>query len=261
MPNLTVSVITACYNSAATVRETLESVNVQTYPLIEHIIVDGASKDSTMSLVNQYGKRIANSVSERDNGIYDAFNKGLKLATGSVIGFLNSDDIYAHPTAIASIMAPFSDESVDAVYADLVYVERNDISRITRHWKSRAYQSGDFARAFVPPHPTLFLRRRVYERTGGFDVAYPLAADYEYMLRAFHKHGIKSVHVPQIIVKMRAGGATGGAIPFIRQQNVEILQALDIHSVQVSKLNFFVRKFANRLLQRMRAPFVRLPAQ
>ncbi len=259
MAQRTVTIITACFNSAVTIRETLGSINAQTYPAIEHIVVDGGSTDDTLQLVTTHGQRASLVISEKDNGIYDAFNKGLRLASGEVIGFLNSDDVYSHHRVIEEVMAPFDDETVDAVYADLVYVQRADISRITRHWKSRPYRSGDFARAFVPPHPTLFLRRRVYERTGGFDSDFRLAGDYEYMLRAFHKHGVKSVHLPQIVVKMRAGGATGGTLPFIRRQNAEILRALDRHAVQVSKPAFFLRKGVDRLLQRARAPFVRLP--
>jgi glycosyltransferase involved in cell wall biosynthesis len=255
----TITIITASYNSAATIRETLESINIQAYPAIEHIVVDGGSTDDTLKIVAAHGRRVARVTSEKDDGIYDAFNKGLALASGEVIGFLNSDDVYSHASVIEQVMAPFEDEALDAVYADLVYVERADISHITRHWKSRPYRDGDFARAFVPPHPTLFLRRRVYERTGGFDTGFRLASDYEYMLRAFHKHGVKSVHLPQIIVKMRAGGATGGTLPFIRRQNAEILRALDRHAVQVSKPAFFLRKSVDRLLQRARAPFVRLP--
>lgn len=254
-----ISLITVCYNSSSTILDTLLSINSQTYPHLEHIIIDGGSKDDTMTIVKAHGKRLTTVISEPDRGIYDAFNKGLSRASGEVVGFLNSDDVYANPDVISLVMDAFGNDSVDAVYADLIYVRRDNLDKITRYWKSRPYQSGAFSHAFVPPHPTLFLRRRVYERIGGFDTTYRLAADYEYMLRAFHTHGIRSVYLPKILVKMRAGGATGGALPHIRAQNVEILEALSRHAVPVSRIGFFLRKAADRLLQRTRALFVKLP--
>ncbi len=257
----TVSIITASFRSEATIRDTLESVNVQTYPRIDHIIVDGASKDNTMAIVGEYGRRVVAAVSEPDKGIFDAYNKGLKLAKGEVIGILNSDDFYAAPWVIEHVMAAFAtDSQVEAVYADLVYVDKDDTRRITRHWKSRPYRRGDFGRAFSPPHPTLFLRRSVYERTGGFDPTFRFAGDYEYMLRAFHTHGVISIYLPEVVVKMRTGGATGGSLPFIRKQNLEILKALEREKVRVSQPSFFARKVVDRLMQRVRARFVRLPA-
>lgn len=257
---LTISIITAAFRSEATIVDTLRSVNEQTYSAIEHIVVDGASKDRTLELVNTHGKRIAKLLSEPDKGIFDAYNKGLDLATGEVIGFLNSDDFYASAQVIEHVMAAFNDDpELEAVYADLVYVEKDDTALITRHWKSRPYRDGDFGRAFSPPHPTLFLRRSVYARTGGFDPAFRYAGDYEYMLRAFHTHKVKSQYLPEIVVKMRNGGTTGGSWPHIKKQNVEILKALERARVPVSKTHFFARKVADRLLQRVRARFVRLP--
>jgi glycosyltransferase involved in cell wall biosynthesis len=255
-----ISIITASFRSEATILDTLESVNAQTYPAIEHLIIDGASKDRTLELVRAYGRRVTHVTSEPDKGIFDAYNKGLKVAQGEVIGFLNSDDFYAAPWVIERVMAAFEDASVEAVYADLVYVDKDNTAHITRHWKSRPYRRGDFSRAFSPPHPTLFLRRNVYERTGGFDPTFRFAGDYEYMLRAFHTHGVKSVYLPEIVVKMRNGGTTGGSLPFIKKQNLEILKALEREKVRVSKPSFFARKVADRLMQRVRARFVRLPA-
>lgn len=255
----TVSIITACFRSEATIRDTLESVNEQTYQAIEHLVIDGASKDSTVDIVREHGKRVTHLTSEPDTGIYDAFNKGLKAARGDVIGFLNSDDFYAAPWVIEHVMRAFEDPSVEAVYADLVYVDKDNTAHITRHWKSRPYKRGDFSRAFVPPHPTLFLRSSVYARTGGFDPTFRFAGDYEYMLRAFHTHGVKSVYLPEIVVKMRNGGTTGGSLPFIKKQNLEILKALEREKVRISRSTFFARKVADRLMQRVRAPFVRLP--
>jgi glycosyltransferase len=254
-----ISIITACFRSERTVRDTLDSVNAQTYPNVEHIIVDGASTDRTLEIVSEHGKRVTQVLSEPDRGIFDAYNKGLKMARGEVVGILNSDDFYATPDALASVMVAFQDSSVDAVYADLVYVDKDDTRKVVRHWKSRPYRSGDFRRGFSPAHPTLFLRRSVYDRTGGFDPGYRFSGDYEYMLRAFHVHGVRSVHLPRILVRMRTGGATGGSLPFIRKQNLEILRALEAQGVRISRPTFFLRKAADRLMQRVRAPFARVP--
>jgi glycosyltransferase len=254
-----ISIITACFRSERTVVDTLESVNAQTYSNVEHVIVDGASTDRTMELVREHGKRVTQVLSEPDRGIFDAYNKGLKLAKGEVIGILNSDDFYATPTVLESVMASFADPAVDAVYADLVYVDKDDTSKVVRHWKSRPYRDGDFRRGFSPAHPTLFLRRSVYGRTGGFDPGYRFSGDYEYMLRAFHVHGVRAVYLPQILVRMRTGGATGGSLPFIRKQNLEILRALDAQGIRIFRPGFFARKVVDRLMQRIRAPFVRVP--
>lgn len=255
-----ISIITASFRSESTIRDTLESVNAQTYPHIDHIIIDGASKDKTLELVKQYGKRVVHVTSEPDKGIFDAYNKGLAIADGDIIGILNSDDFYASPAVIEKVMQAFADPTVEAVYADLVYVDKDDTSKIVRHWKSRPYRNGDFARAFSPAHPTLFLRRSVYAKTGGFDPNFRFSGDYEYMLRAFHTHGVKSLYVPEIVVRMRTGGATGGSLPFIKKQNIEILRALESQGVHIFKPGFFIRKAVNRLMQRIRARFVRLPA-
>lgn len=254
-----ISIITASFRSEFTIKDTLESVNIQTYPQIDHIIIDGASKDGTLDLVKAHGKRVVHVTSEPDKGIFDAYNKGLAVADGEIIGILNSDDFYATPQVIEHVMRAFEDPSVDAVYAELVYVDKDDTDKIVRHWKSRPYREGDFTRGFSPAHPTLFLRKSVYARTGGFNPGFRFSGDYEYMLRAFHTHGVKSVYLPEIVVRMRTGGATGGGLPFIKKQNLEILRALDSQGVTIFKPVFFGRKIIDRLMQRLRAPFVRMP--
>jgi glycosyltransferase involved in cell wall biosynthesis len=254
-----ISIITACFNSEGTLIDTLQSVNSQSYPEIEHIIVDGASRDRTLDVVRERGQRVTKVLSEPDRGIYDAFNKGLKLARGEIIGILNSDDFYVSAAVIAKVMDVFRDPSVEAVYADLVYVDRDDTTRVVRHWKSHPYRSGDFGRAFMPAHPTLFLRRSVYDRVGFFDPGYRFAGDYEFMLRAFHVHGLRSVYLPEIVVRMRTGGTTGGPPRLIYRQNREILRALSDSGVRVFKPAFFARKLVDRLMQRIRAPFARVP--
>lgn len=248
-----ISIITASFRSESTIIDTLRSVNMQTYENIEHIVVDGASNDRTLEIVQSEGKRVAQVLSERDNGIYEAFNKGLALANGEIIGFLNSDDFYCTENVIEKVIKTFEDESVEACYGDLVYVDRNNTERITRHWKSRSYSAGIFKNAFHPAHPTLFLRKSVYEKAGKFNLTYRIAADYEFMLRIFHQLNIKSIYIPEILVKMRTGGASGESIQSIRRQNKEIFNALEQHGVSCSKANFLLRKIGDRVLQRIRA--------
>lgn len=255
-----ITIITASFRSEATIRDTLESVNIQTYPAIDHIIIDGASKDRTLDIVKECGKRVKHVTSEPDKGIFDAYNKGLAIAEGDIVGILNSDDFYASQHVIEHVMQAFEDQSIEAVFADLVYVDKDNTSKIVRHWKSHPYHEGDFPRGFSPAHPTLFLRRSVYARTGGFNPDFRFSGDYEYMLRAFHIHGVKSTYLPEIVVHMRTGGATGGSLPFIKKQNMEILRALESHGVKIFKPTFFLRKIADRFLQRLRARCVKVPA-
>jgi glycosyltransferase involved in cell wall biosynthesis len=254
------SLITASYNSARTISDTLRSVNAQTYPDLEYLVVDGGSKDETMAIVAREGLRVTSAVSEPDKGIYDAYNKGLSRTTGDIIGFINSDDYYCTPEALAEVMAAFeADPELEAVHGDLVYVDPVVTGKIERHWKSRPATAKTLRRGFIPAHPTLFLRRGVYDKVGGFDTAYRLAADYDFMLRAFHVHQIKSLYIPSIWVRMRSGGATGGTTTSIVRQNDEIRASQQAHGLTYPKALFLAHKVVDRLVQRMRAPFVNAP--
>lgn len=255
----TLSLITASYNSARTIADTLRSVNVQTYPQIEYLVVDGGSKDDTMAIVEREGERVTSAVSEPDKGIYDAYNKGLKRATGDVIGFINSDDYYCAPDVIENVMKAFEDPTVEAVHADLVYVDPENTGKIERHWKSRPATVENLRRGFIPAHPTLFLTRAAYDKVGEYDTGYRLAADYDFMLRAFFVHRIKSVYLPQIWVRMRSGGATGGSAASIIKQNDEIRASQAAHGLNYPKALFFAHKVLDRSVQRARAPFVKAP--
>lgn len=255
------SLITAAYNSGNTISDTIQSIRQQTIKNVEYVIVDGASKDNTLALIEKNSDVITDHISEPDRGIYDAYNKGLSMVSGEIIGFLNSDDFYSRNDVLEMVLEAFDDPSIEAVYADLVYVDQHDTSKVLRHWKSKDYEQGDFARAFVPAHPTLFLRRSVYERCGNFDLDFKLAADYEFMLRIFHSGGVKAKYIPEIIVKMRAGGATGESISAIKKQNVEIKLALEKYEVRYNKLAFITSKLFNRLGQRLRASKVQFPEQ
>ena len=255
----TLSLITASYNSARTISDTLRSVDAQTWPDIEYLVVDGGSKDETMAIVAREGRRVTSAVSEPDKGIYDAYNKGLKRATGDVIGFINSDDYYCAPDVIETVMKAFEDPTVEAVHADLVYVAPENTGKIERHWKSRPATVENLRRGFIPAHPTLFLTRAAYDKIGEFDTGYRLAADYDFMLRAFYVHQIKSVYLPRILVRMRSGGATGGTAASIMKQNDEIRRSQTAHGLNYPKALFFAHKVVDRSVQRARAPFVKAP--
>lgn len=207
---MTVSVITATYNSSATVEDTLSSVASQDYSRIEHIIIDGMSKDDTIEIVNRF-PHVSRKVSEKDRGIYDAMNKGILLASGDIIGILNSDDFYASQDVISKVVRAFNQTDCDAVYGDLVYVDKEHTDKVTRYWRSGSYKPGSFMWGWMPPHPTLFVRKVVYERFGLFDLELKTAADYELMLRFIHKHGIKLHYIPEVLVRMRSGGASNAS--------------------------------------------------
>ncbi len=254
-----ITLLTASFNSASTIGDTLRSVNAQDYRDIEHIIIDGASSDKTFEVCEQRGERITEIVSEPDEGIYHAYNKGLALATGEIIGFINSDDYYATRDVVPQVMRAFQDASVDAVHADLVYVDPSDTAIVQRHWRSRPISRSALRSAFIPAHPTVFLRREVYERVGTFDLSYKLAADYEFLLRTFYTHDVRSIYFPDIWVRMRSEGATGGNLKSILKQNHEIRAAQDKHGLRCSTLRFCTMKLLDRLMQRARAPFVTSP--
>ena len=241
-----ISVITVSYNSAATIADTMHSVARQSHPDIEHIVIDGGSTDATLALVAEHGKRVTTVVSEPDRGIYDAMNKGLARATGDVVGLINSDDFYASPDALARIASTFADPTVDLVYADLCYVAQDDVKRTVRYWRSNPFEPGLFARGWAPPHPTLFIRREFFARFGNFDLAFPIAADMELMVRFFEVHRLRSRHLPEVLVHMRTGGTTNRSVQNIVQQNREIWRALNKHGLAASPLRFAIGKLLSR---------------
>ena len=205
-----ISIITITYNSAATVEDTIKSVVMQDYPNVEYLIIDGKSKDATLQIAEKYKDKISKIVSEKDKGLYDALNKGIKHATGDIIGMLHSDDLYSNPQVLSKIVKTFQDHpDAEGVYADLVFVNRNDTDKVMRTWESGAYQEGDFLKGWMPPHPTFFVKKDTYEKYGGFNTELKLSADYELMLRLIHKNQIKLAYLNEVIVKMRMGGQDG----------------------------------------------------
>lgn len=201
-----ISIITITYNSAKTLQRALKSVEGQTYDNIEHILVDGASTDGTREMIEAYAKEHTNVrwVSEPDEGIYNALNKGVAMATGDVIGFLHSDDVLFAPDSIEHIAAVFESENVDVVYGDLQYCRGN---RVVRHWQSNPFNPKALKYGWMPPHPTVYVRHKVYQEVGPYDEWFRISADYDMMLRIFSA-GYKSQYIPEVIVSMEIGGAS-----------------------------------------------------
>lgn len=241
-----VSIITATYNSSATVADALRSVSRQTYQDIEHIIIDGASVDNTLDLVKEYGSRVKIVVSERDAGVYDAMNKGIGLATGDFIAFLNSDDIYADENVIELVIQKMETEGIDACYADLVYVKYDDTNKIVRYWKSGEFKKANLKNGWIPPHPTFIARRNIYQKYSSFDLNYKLAADYELMTRFISKHSIRMAYIPKVIIKMRLGGMTNKNFKNIYRQNIEILAAAKTNGIPMSLARLGLNKIFRR---------------
>lgn len=226
-----ISIITATYNSAATIRDTLESVRSQRYPDIEHIIVDGASKDDTLDIVKAF-PHVAKMISEKDKGIYDAMNKGIGMATGEVIGILNSDDVYTDERVLSDVAGAFADSLVMTVYADLQYVHADDLQKVQRNWISGPFRRRNFYYGWMPPHPTFFVRRAVYDRVGTFNAGLRSAADYELMLRILVKHGFPTSYIPRVTVRMRAGGVSNASLPNRLRANKEDRMAWKLNGLR-----------------------------
>lgn len=222
-----VSVVTVCFNSSATIADTLRSINSQTHADVEHIVVDGASTDNTVALVREHGRRVSALVSERDKGIYDAMNKGLALATGSLVGFLNADDVYAHADVLANVaaVAAAGSQLPDAVYGDLVYVHSDDMSRIIRTWHSGEFSIERLRYGWMPPHPTFFARTDALRQLGGFDTDFRIAADYDCMLRYLNRPHIRVAYMQEVLVRMRMGGASNKSLKAMLSKSREDLRA------------------------------------
>lgn len=204
---MTISIITATYNSGKTLRDTIESVLSQTYDDIEYIIVDGASEDNTLDIVREYEPRFNGRMkwfSEPDNGLYDAMNKGIDRASGDVVGILNSDDFYADPDVLGAIADGCS--NVDAVYGDLDFIDEKDLNKVVRQWRGSQHTPGAFLKGWHPAHPTFYVRKECFDRLGGFDISFDVSADFELMLRFLEKGGLSNRYIPKTFVKMRMGG-------------------------------------------------------
>ncbi len=207
-----ISIITVTYNSGATLEQTIRSVASQSYNHIEYIVVDGGSTDNTPELIKKYGDVITASVSEKDQGLYHALNKGIAMATGEVIGMLHSDDFYINNEVVQKYADTFIKTGADAVYSDLYYVNAHNTDKVIRKWKSGTYREGSFKSGWMPPHPTFFVKKEVYNRFGDFNLNFKTAADYELMLRFIHKHKIRLAYLPEFTIKMRVGGKSNASL-------------------------------------------------
>ena len=250
-----VSIITVTFNSVSVINDCLDSISSQEYDNIQHILIDGASTDGTLSILESKNSQINILISKPDNGIYDAMNKGIKIATGDIIGFLNSDDFYPNNKVISKVVKEFEKDSfLDACYSDLIYVDQFNISKTIRYVKSSKFQEGLFSRGWCPPHPTFFVRRSVYKKFGNFDLSYKLASDVDLMMRFLEKYKIKSKYIPEVWVKMRMGGVTNKNLKNIWLQNKEIIHSFNKNNLSVNLLKFLILKIISRIFQLFKKP-------
>ena len=238
-----ISLITVTFNSGGTLRDTIQSVLSQTYPEIEYIIVDGLSEDSTIDIIKEYVPLFQGRlkwISEKDNGLYDAMNKGFKMATGEIVGIINSDDLLTESGVIGKVIDCFEGhKDIDCVYADLYYVSQYDTSKIVRHWITGKQRS--FSKGWHPAHPTFYVKREIYSKYGLFDLDFKFAADFELLLRLVEKEHIRLFYLPEPLVRMRLGGTTSKNLTNIRKGNIECLNAFRKNGIPVSVLYPFYR--------------------
>lgn len=246
--SMKISIITVCFNSAETIGDTIKSVLSQDYKTIEYIIVDGGSTDGTRDILKNYRDQIHKYISEPDDGIYDAMNKGIKLATGDIVGFLNAGDFYANETAILQIATSFQKNDCEVIYADLEYVAKNNPGKTIRRWKSQPYRNGLFKKGWYPPHPTFFAKKSAFDKCGLLDLSFNIGADYELMLRFLKKHGSKSCYIPNVLVKMRTGGKSGKNLWQIIKANIECFHAWKKNDLKVGPF-IMLKKPASKLVQ------------
>ncbi|MBS1939910.1 MAG: glycosyltransferase [Bacteroidetes bacterium] len=231
-----VSVITVCYNAAGEIDETIRSVMVQDHADIEHIVIDGGSTDGTQDRVMRYRECIAQFTSEGDEGVYDAMNKGVRLATGEVVAFVNAGDMLATRNTVSYMARAFSEHDADVIYGDALMVDPGDITMVKRFWKGGAYDRENFRKGWMPPHLGTYIRRNAYERFGLFNTALKVSADYELMFRFLYKHRLKARYVPKVLVRFRLGGVSNRSLGHIWRANVEVYKAWKMNGERVSPL-------------------------
>ena len=235
------SIVTATFNSAATIADCLESVAAQTHA-VEHIIIDGASTDNTLEIVRRIAPA-ARILSESDKGIYDAMNKGISLATGDIVGILNSDDFYADQHVIEKVVKVFDTHPVDSLFADLVYVRAPDLNKVVRYYSGAGFTLSKFALGWMPPHPTFFVRRGCYNQFGAFKSDYRIAADFELMARFLVKHRVSYHYLPEVLIKMRLGGASTRNLMSNWILNREALRACRENDISTNMLKIYSKYF------------------
>jgi glycosyltransferase involved in cell wall biosynthesis len=221
-----ISLITVCKNPGESLGSCIESVISQSYINIEYIIIDGNSSDGTKRIIKKYESKISKFISERDEGTYDAMNKGIDMASGDIVGFLNSDDIFAGPNILDLVAKSFENSDIDSCYGDLVYVSKDDTNQVIRNWKSCELDYELFKKGWHPPHPTFFVKKDIYNKYGVFDTRYKIGADYALMLKFLIKHKISVKYIPEVFVKMRVGGSSNKNLLNILKANFECYRAL-----------------------------------
>ena len=243
-----ISVITVCWNSESTIADTLQTVARQTYPDVEHVIVDGASRDGTVALARKLARPGYVLQSEPDKGIYDAMNKGLRLATGDVIGFLNADDMFIHDQVLERIAGALQAAPLDAVYGDVEFVHPDDLTKAVRRYRSGRFSPARIARGLMPAHPTLYLRRELFERFGHFKTNYRIAGDFELVARMFRDGQVRYEYLPEVLVRMRTGGVSTSGLRNSLLLNREVLRACAENGIATSWPRL-LSKYPGKLLE------------
>jgi len=238
-----VSLLTVSYNSSATIKDTINSVLMQDYRDVEYIIVDGNSGDNTVEIIKSFGNEISKWISEPDKGIYDAMNKAIKMATGEVVGILNSDDFYSSTDIVSQVAAAFNDPTIDAVFGDLVFVDPNNLKKVVRKYSSAKWHPEKFAKGFMPAHPTFFVRRKYYEEIGLFKTDYKIAADYELLIRFLYVHKLKYKYLSINMVTMRKGGVSSNGIMSNIILNDEIIRGCRENGIQTNVFKVYPKYF------------------
>lgn len=244
-----VSIITVVYNSQDTVADALRSVAEQDYPDIQHIVIDGGSNDNTVDVISANLDRVSVFISEPDRGIYDAMNKGIDQADGDIIGFLNSDDVYAHKSVVSTIVDAIVDNNVDGCYANLIYLDDIRSSNIKRRWKSRDHEPGLCFKGWMPAHPTFYIKKAKFDQIGKFNIELGNQADLEFCARAFEIHKIKTVYHEEVWVKMRTGGVSQSNLITMLKSNWRSYKALRALGSGANPVMFFIRKFGGKIPQ------------
>ena len=239
--SMKISVITVCYNSAKTIGHTLRSVREQTHGDIEHIIVDGGSKDNTLEVVKAEGPHVAKVVSEKDNGIYDAMNKGIQMATGDVVAFLNADDFYKDADVLARVARVMQAEHLDALYGDVEFFRPGQQDTVARRYNSGRFTADRLGWGWMPAHPALFVRRALFERYGAFRTDYRIAGDFEFVARVFQHADLRHRHLPEVLVRMQMGGISTSGWRATLQLNREMMRACRANAIPTNWLKMLLR--------------------
>ena len=234
-----VSIITVVWNGKKTIQNAIDSVLNQTYSNIEYIVIDGDSTDGTVSVVQNYGDRISKFISEPDKGLYDAMNKGIKLASGDIIGFINSDDLLNSNDCIECIVKEFIKSDADIIYGDKVYVAYGDISKRIRYWKAGNFNRDNYKKGWMTPHLSTYIKKDLYVKYGNFRIDFKIAADYELMFRFIYKYKAKVHYLPKVIAKMRVGGVSNSSLKNIITSNYEVYRSWEVNGFKVSPLIIF----------------------